>query len=242
MTQHLTTVITDYTVHSYWVHEGIDLYCIADAQLAYLMDDFSVPRSQLAATGIPILGKFAEQLDVAAIRAKYGLADLPTVLVMGGSLGLGEIKEVVERFDASAENIQTLVVTGRNEILHSELTHHYWRNTFHVYGFVDCVHELMAASDVVLTKPGGVTSAEALSQGKPIVIISPIPGQEDRNSSWLTEQGCAVRLQADKYAGLKLAQLLADRERLGLLAQRAAHLGKPLAAGAVIDQIEAQLT
>ncbi len=239
--QHLTTVITDYTVHSYWVHEGNDLYCIAHEQLAYLMDEFGVPRSQVAATGIPILAKFAEKQDPAAVRAKYGLADLPTVLVMGGSLGLGEIKEVVERFDASAEASQALVVTGRNEILHSELQHGYWRNTFHVYGFVDFVHELMAAADLVLTKPGGVTSAEALSQGKPIVIISPIPGQEDRNSRWLTEQGCAIRLPADKHAGPKMAQLLADKERLAILGQRAAQLGRPLAAKAVIDHIEAGL-
>lgn len=241
ITQHLTTVVTDYTVHSYWVHEGTDLYCIADAQLAYLMDDLGVPRSRVVATGIPILGKFAEKQDGAEIRAQHGLADLPTVLVMGGSLGLGEIKEVVKRFDASATSVQALVVTGRNEILHSDLQHQYWRNTFHIYGFVDYVQELMAAADLVLTKPGGVTSAEALSQGKPIVIISPIPGQEDRNSRWLTEQGCAVRLQADKYAGLKLTQLLTDKERLDSLAQRAVRLGKPLAARSVIDHIEAQL-
>lgn len=240
--QHLTTVITDFTVHSYWVHAGNDLYCIAHEQLVYLMDEFGTPRSQVAATGIPILAKFAEKQEPTAVRAKYGLADLPTALVMGGSLGLGEIKEIVERFDASAEDAQVLVVTGRNEILHSELKHHYWRNTFHVYGFVDFVNELMAAADVVLTKPGGVTSAEALSQGKPIIVISPIPGQEDRNSRWLTEQGCAIRLPDDKHAGLKMAQLLADRERLALLGQRAAHLGRPLAAGAVIDQIEARLT
>lgn len=97
---HLATVMTDFTVHSYWIHAGSDLYCIAHEQLAYLMDDFGVPKSQVVATGIPILAKFTEKLDAAAVRAKYGIADLPTVLVMGGSLGLGEIKEIVERFDA----------------------------------------------------------------------------------------------------------------------------------------------
>ncbi|NLW16323.1 MAG: hypothetical protein GX033_01470 [Firmicutes bacterium] len=239
--QHLTTVITDFTVHAYWLHEGIDLYCIAHEQLSSVMDELGVPRSQVAATGIPILAKFAQRQEPAVVRAKHGLDDLPTVLVMGGSLGLGEIRQVVESFDEYAEASQVLVVTGRNEILHNELKNRCWRNRFHIYGFVDFVNELMAAADVVLTKPGGVTSAEALSQGKPIIIMSPIPGQEDRNSRWLTEQGCAIRLAADERPGLKMAQLLQDKERLLLLGQRAAALGKPLAAGNVIDQIEARL-
>lgn len=239
---HATTVITDFTVHSYWVHEGTDLYCIAHEQLTYLMEEFNIPKLQVEATGIPILRKFSQLQDRAAMRVKHGLVDQPTVLVMGGSLGLGEIREIVERFDASTEDKQVLVVTGRNEILHNELRHGSWRNRFHIYGFIDFVNELMAAADIVLTKPGGVTSAEALSQGKPIIIISPIPGQEDRNSSWLTEQGCALRLPADKHAGLKLAQLLADKERLSILGKRASQLGRPRAASAVIDQIEARLS
>ncbi|HHW98356.1 MAG TPA: hypothetical protein GX738_01845 [Firmicutes bacterium] len=239
--QHLTVVITDFTVHAYWLHEGVDLYCIAHEHLLYLMDELGVHRSQVVATGIPILARFAEKQEPALVREKHGLDNLPTVLVMGGSLGLGEIRQVVERFDASADDSQVLVVTGRNEILHNELKNRRWRNRFFIYGFIDFVNELMAAADIVLTKPGGVTSAEALSQGKPIIIMSPIPGQEDRNTRWLTEQGCAIRLSADKHTGVKMAQLLNDKDRLALLGQRAAVLGKPLAARAVIDQIEARL-
>lgn len=238
----ITTVITDFTVHAYWLHEGIDLYCIAHEQLAYLLSGLGIPRSQVVATGIPIAAKFAIPVEPADVRERYQLADLPTVLVMGGSLGLGGIKEMVERFDVNATASQLLVVTGRNEMLYNELKHRRWHNRLAVYGFIDFVHELMAAADLVLTKPGGVTSAEALSQGKPIVITSPIPGQEDRNSDWLTEQGCAVRLPADRHAGLKLAQLLADKERLELLGQRAARLGRPRAAADVIDQIEVRLS
>lgn len=239
--QHLTVVITDFTVHAYWLHEGADLYCIAHEQLLGTMDDLGVPRSQVVVTGIPILARFSEKADPDLVRAKHRLDNLPTVLVMGGSLGLGEIRQVVERFDACAEGSQVLVVTGRNEILHNELKNRRWRNKFFVYGFIDFVNELMAAADIVLTKPGGVTSAEALSQGKPIIIMSPIPGQEDRNTRWLTEQGCAIRLSADEDTGVKMTQLLNDKERLTQLGQRAAALGRPWAARAVIDEIELRL-
>ncbi|NLY53114.1 MAG: glycosyltransferase [Firmicutes bacterium] len=239
--QYLTTVVTDFTVHSYWVHAGNDLYCIAHDELSGLMDDLGVPRSQVVATGIPILSKFEKKLDKKAMRERHGLADLPTILVMGGSLGLGKIKTIVESLDAQAGSWQILVVTGRNEKLHDELKHRHWSNRVHVYGFINFVHELMAAADIVLTKPGGITAAEALSQGKPIVIMSPIPGQEDRNSRFLTEQGCAIRLRADTQVGQKVAQLLADEEGLAALGQRAAQLARPFAAAAIVDQVEARV-
>jgi processive 1,2-diacylglycerol beta-glucosyltransferase len=237
----VTTVITDFTVHSYWVHPGNDLYCIAHENLDFLMHDLGVPADKVASTGIPILRRFRQPIDQNEVRQKHDLAKLPTILVMGGSLGLGHIQEIVKQLDDESDGVQILVVTGRNEILRNELDRHQWRNRCRIYGFVDYIHELMAVSDLVLTKPGGVTSAEALSQAKPIVVISPIPGQEDRNSDFLTEQGAAIRLMDDRYAGVKIAQLLRDQERLEILGQMARRLAKPTAAERVIDLIEAQV-
>lgn len=237
----LTTVITDFTVHSYWVHPGNDLYCIANENLYFLMHELGVAKEKVAATGIPILSKFRQLINKSEVRQRHGLADEPTILVMGGSLGLGNIQEIVKQLDNESTGVQILVVAGRNEILRSEMARHQWRNSCRVYGFVDFIHELMAVSDLVLTKPGGVTSAEAVSQAKPIVVISPIPGQEHRNSDFLTEQGAAIRLTDDRYAGVKIAQLLRDRERLLTLGQMAGRLARPLAAEKVIDLIEQQL-
>lgn len=237
----VTTVVTDFTVHSYWVHAGNDLYCIAHEHLRFLMRELGVADQQVAATGIPILQNFRQPLDLAAIRRQHDLVEMPTILVMGGSLGLGNIQQVVKQLDRESEGVQILVVAGLNEILRSELAHYQWRNRCRVYGFVDFIHELMAVSDLVLTKPGGVTSAEALSQAKPIVVISPIPGQEDRNSDFLTEQGAAIRLMDDRYAGVKIAQLLLDQDRLRSLSQMAARLARPLAAERVVDLIEQQV-
>ncbi len=238
---HLTTVITDFTVHSYWVHEGNDIYCIAHEDLAFMMQELSVPPQLVQSTGIPIMRRFRQPLDRQVARQELGLADLPTVLVMGGSLGLGNIAEIVKQLDALSQGVQILVVAGRNEILRGELEHHRWQCHCRVYGFVDCIQQLMAAADLVLTKPGGVTAAEALSQSKPIVVISPIPGQEDRNSNFLTEQGAAIRLFDDRHAGVKIAQLLRDQQRLGVLSQMAGRLARPQAAERVIDLIEAHV-
>ena len=237
----LTTVITDFTVHSYWVHESNDLYCIAHENLRFLMNELGVAEEKVAATGIPILSKFRQPVDKQEVRKRHGLAEMPTILVMGGSLGLGNIQVIVKQLDKISTGVQILVVAGRNEILRSELEHYQWHNSCRVYGFVDFIHELMAVSDLVLTKPGGVTSAEALSQAKPIVVISPIPGQEHRNSDFLTEQGAAIRLTDGRYAGVKIAQLLRDKERLQTLGQMAARLARPLAAERVIDLIEQQV-
>lgn len=234
-TNHLSTVVTDFTVHPYWIHEGNDLYFVAHENL---LAEFVAPRSRVSAAGIPILSKFARRLSRSEMRKRHNLAELPTVLVMGGSLGLGDIKEIVEQFDKVASGCQILVVTGRNEILRNELRCRQWRNRTRIYGFVDYVNELMAAADVVVTKPGGVTSAEALSQGKPLVFISPIPGQEDRNSTFLTQQGAAVRLSSEENAGLQMARLLADAPRLAQLGERAMLLARPRAASTVIDRIE----
>lgn len=238
---HLTTVITDFTVHSYWVHEGNDLYCIAHDDLNFMMRELSVPPQLVQSTGIPISSRFRHPLDQAVARQELDLPDLPTVLVMGGSLGLGNIAEIVKQLDAVSQDVQILVVTGRNEILKGELEHHRWQCRCRVFGFVDNIHQLMAAADLVLTKPGGVTAAEALSQRKPIVVISPIPGQEDRNSNFLTEQGAAIRLFDDRHAGVKIALLLRDQQRLGVLSQMAGRLARPQAAERVIDLIEAQV-
>lgn len=239
---HLTTVITDFTVHPYWLHEGNDLYCIAHEALAFLMKELGVADELVQATGIPIMSKFSRCLDKGQARQELGLLDQPTVLVMGGSLGLGNIAAIVKQLDGASRDIQILVVTGRNEMLRGELERYRCNCSCRVFGFVDNVHQLMAASDLVLTKPGGVTSAEALSQGKPIVIISPIPGQEDRNSNFLTEQGAAIRLFDDRYAGVKIAQLLRDQERLDTLGRMARRLARPTAAKQVVDIIERQLS
>ncbi len=238
---HLTTVITDFTVHPYWLQAGNDLYCIAHEALTFLMREMGVSADLVQPTGIPIMNKFRSQLDKQAARKQLELLDRPTVLVMGGSLGLGNIAAIVKQMDVASQDAQILVVTGRNEMLRSELERYRGKCSCRVYGFVDHVHQLMAASDLVLTKPGGVTAAEALSQAKPIVIISPIPGQEDRNSNFLTEQGAAIRLFDDRYAGVKIAQLLRDQERLDILGRMAKRLARPAAAAQVVDIIERQL-
>ena len=110
-----------------------------------------------------------------------------------------------------------------------------------VYGFVDNMHELMAAADLVVSKPGGLTSSEVLARGKPMVIVDPIPGQEQRNSEFLLEEGAAIRLLEVGDAAVQIGALLSDHRRLARLTDAAARLGRPRAAETVAREVLADV-
>src|SRR5207248_2528354 len=134
--------------------------------------------------------------------------------------------------DKVGQLFQTVVVTGRNEELRRELAAADRRHPTHVLGFADNMHELMAVSDLVISKPGGLTSSEALAMGKPLFILNPIPGQEAANSDFLLERGAAAKVNRVEDLPYRLGQLFASK-RLAEMAKAAKALGKPSAAEAI---------
>ncbi len=125
----------------------------------------------IVATGIPIAAKFSSKPDAKAVRKRYGLRDDQKVmLVLSGGFGMGPVAEILEELDNVPNEFQTVVVTGRNEDLRRELAAQDHKHPTHILGFASNMHELMAVSDLVITKPGGLTSSEALAMGKPLFI------------------------------------------------------------------------
>src|SRR4030095_4455707 len=130
-------------------------------------------------------GKFSAAVDRAAVRRRMSLRDdLPVLLVLGGGFGIGPVSEILEELNKLATAVQVVVVCGRNEKLRRELAAQEQRHPTHVLGFVNCMHEIMAVADLVLTKPGGLTTSEALAMGKPLFGLNTIPAHAASNTEF----------------------------------------------------------
>lgn len=229
----VVAAVTDFTVHPFWIFPRVEAYLVAGEDLKEEFCQFGYPVERVYATGIPIDPAFARPVDVQRLQRKLDLDPaLPTVLVTGGGLGLGPLVEVVRRLMEGPVPCQLLVLAGQNEQLRRRLS----RLTsgaakpVRVLGFTQNVHELMSVARLMVGKAGGISCAEALSKGLPLVIVSPLPGQEERNAAYLCRAGAAVLVGRVEMVGQEVAALLADEERYRRMAQSAAELGRPRAA------------
>jgi len=233
LTTPLYAVLTDFIPHHYWVHPAVDGYLVGSEAARTWLERAGIPRARLHATGIPIDPVFAEASDGAPWRQRLGVdPHEPIVLVMGGGQGLGPIEEVVTALDALPQPFQLVVITGVNAKLYRRLTKAapQLARRVVVLGHVHVVHELMSLASLIVTKPGGLTTAEALAKRLPMIIVDPIPGQEVKNTQFLLDHEAAVRAQRwDAVPGL-VAELLADPKRLAALAAAAGTVGRPRSA------------
>lgn len=230
-------VVTDFEAHAFWMASSVDLYCVAAPETKSSLVARGAPERSVAVTGIPIAKLFSEPINTRSVRKRYGLrTDLPVLLVLGGGFGLSPVAAILEQLDRVDSLFQTIVVTGRNEELRREIACQDRRHPTDVFGYVSNMHELMAACDLILTKPGGLTTSEALTLGKPIMVLNPIPGQEAANSDFLLERGAATKLNRVEDLPPRLEQLLGS-QRLSTLARAARKLGQPHAARNIRDEI-----
>jgi len=217
--------VTDYDVHRIWVSRGIDYYCVASDWTRDKICSLGVGADQVRVTGIPTDEKFFRDRDVRALRHRLGLdTELFTVLIATGSFGIGPIEPIVDRL----EGIQVLAVCGHNRLLYEALRRRQ-RSALKVYGFVDNMDELMAASNAMITKPGGLSISEALVVGLPLVFFNAIPGQEENNVRVLARYGVGISGRpVDEMAGV-LKDLRDDPQTYTGAAARAKTLGRPQA-------------
>lgn len=233
-------VLTDYAPHSYWIHEGVDYYIVPCEETGDLLIQKGARRNQVRPYGIPVDPKFTSPLNKNYIFRKLRLdSQIPVVLIMGGGQGLGPIKEVIKSLLKAETELQMIVVSGTNKKL--------WRwikkaqkkapKKMIAYEFANNIEELMAISVLTVTKPGGMTTAEALVKGLPMVIIKPIPGQEMHNTEYLLKKGLAIRINKNKNIGRDMEELLNSQERLCEMRAKAIDCGKPNSAGDIADLI-----
>ncbi len=226
-------VITDFQPHAYWVYPQVDAYVVAAEETREWLFNHRVDSDKIHVLGIPIDPRFAETTSMEAIRLRLQISDdVPSVLLMGGGQGLGPILEAVKTLDSIDRPLQLLVVTGSNERLYHRLIAQIprLRKPVRIFGHVEFISELMDIASLIITKPGGLTTSEALAKGLPVIALDPIPGQEVKNADFLKQ--VHVGLEAERLEDLpRIVKRLLDRpQELEKMAANARRLGKPKSA------------
>jgi processive 1,2-diacylglycerol beta-glucosyltransferase len=231
------SVVTDFEAHALWMDACVDLYCVAAEETKARLVARGASEEDVVVTGIPISAKFSAKLNAKSVRKALGLRDdLPVLLVPSGGFGMGPVAEILAELDKVERPFQTVVVTGRNAELRRELAAQDRKHPTQVLGFVTNMHELMAVAELIITKPGGLTSSEALAMGKPLMILNPIPGQEAANSDFLLEHGAAAKVNRVEDLPYRIEHLFEGR-KLAEMARAAKALGRPEAARDICREV-----
>ena len=237
-------VITDFDLHAMWLYRGVDWYFVACEETKVHMTALGVPPETIHVTGIPIDPAFSAAREKAETRRALGLEqDLTTVLVSAGGFGMGPVESLANAMQEVRHPIQVAVVCGKNPALKQRLEDLPAPNhPVKVVGFTTEMERWMAASDLLVGKAGGLTSSEAMASGVVMVIINPIPGQEERNSDHLLEEGVAVRCNNLPALAYKIDSLLSDKERFERMRQAVRRLARPNAAADVVSLVCGTMT
>jgi processive 1,2-diacylglycerol beta-glucosyltransferase len=238
-------VVTDFDVHAMWLCHHYEQYFVAMDETREHLVRLGIPGAKVTTSGIPIDPVFAERKDPAEMRAKHGLKpDVTTLLVSAGGFGVGPVEHMLESLAGMRHPAQIVALCGRNAELKSKLeaaakrlppAHHV---SIRPIGFTTEMDEYMSAADILLGKPGGLTTSEALAKGLVFVIVNPIPGQEERNSDHLLENGVAIRCNNLPVLAYKLDRLLDDPARFASMQDRARAMARPDAARDIVRKLE----
>ncbi|MBU0700416.1 glycosyltransferase [bacterium] len=228
----LVAITTDFDIHAYWLYENVSYYLVANSEIADKLIYHNIPVKNIEVTGIPISSAFSKIEDKQIVRNRLGLEDLPTILIMGGNHGIGSMERIVTYLNLLPQLFQILVVAGKNKGLQKRLEKltKQTARPMKIYGFVHNIYELMQGSDILISKPGGLTSSESLCCGLPMIIVNPIPGQEDRNSRYLVKHAAAIRVSHENEIDGVVNNLLRKPEILEKMRENALCLAKPDAA------------
>ncbi|MFH1747810.1 MAG: glycosyltransferase [Planctomycetota bacterium] len=227
------TITTDYEPHRIWVQEPTERYYTATTTGRTFLTTWGVAPERIAVTGIPVRSGFGNTLARDDARRHCHLQpDRPVVLLLCGGFGVGPISQVLRELCAMPADAQIVAITGRNESLCRRLTAQVKGidRSVHVIGYTEEMSAWMRAADLVVTKPGGLTVAEALACELPLVVVNPIPGHESANSDCLLEHGAAIKVNHVQVVGQRVSELLQDPARLAALRQGTQRLARPDAA------------
>lgn len=209
----LAALLTDYALHAIWLVRGVDQYFVATNTMADEMAERGFDSHTVRATGIPIV-RANYSLAREAAQKQAGLTeDLPTLLLMGGGLGLGGMDRTLAALEEVEQRLSILVVAARNAALeaHARSAACSSRHVIRVFSYTDQVSALMRAADLLITKPGGLTISEAFAAGLPLLLHDPIPGPETENAIYATRRGAAVWLHPGERMAPAVEEILAHR-------------------------------
>jgi processive 1,2-diacylglycerol beta-glucosyltransferase len=241
VTRH-AVVVTDLHVHALWLCHQFERYFVPTDESAYYLRQIGVPDERIAVTGIPIHPLFSQPMDRAALQKKYGIdPSLPVVLLSAGTFGMESSIEAVRALMHMQQPAQIAALCGRNEellnkvlLMAKEMPAHL---KFRVLPYTPDMHEWMAVADLFIGKPGGLTFSEAMASSLPMILLNPIPGQEEINASSMLEEGVAVSPTDVVTLPYKADTLLGDPQRLAGMRARLKQLARPRAAYTVLETL-----
>ena len=225
--------VTDFDLHRMWVQERMQGYFAATDEVAFRMRHEGIPADRIHVTGIPIMPAFAQVPERVQCAQAFGLdPQRTTILLMGGGAGLGSLDTVAARLLALDGDFQLIVLAGKNTAALAALRDlaSQYPGRLLAQGFTSEVERLMACADLVITKPGGLTTSECLALGLPMIVNAPIPGQEERNADYLLEQGVALKAFDAVTLEYRVRHLLDHPQQLQSMRAKALALGRPRAA------------
>lgn len=227
----LVAIITDYAVHSYWVDPEVNLYIVANHESQKSLTAKGVPKEKIKVCGIPISLEFNRKMNRHTARMKLGLdVQKPVILIMGGIRGFGPIEEITRELVLLQPVPQILVLTGINRDLEKKLNCYSKNENIQIFGYTSMVSILMDAADLLITKPGGMTTSEALVKELPMILVNPIPGQEVRNARYLLKHHAAVQVKNLREIRETVKQFFCHPETLKSLSENAKKISTPFAA------------
>jgi processive 1,2-diacylglycerol beta-glucosyltransferase len=238
----IVTVVTDFEVHGLWLSAPSDHYFVATDEARSHLESLGLASSKITVSGIPTHPVFAESKDRRAMRRKHGWReDLPAILVSAGGFGAGNAGRMLESLIAAKLPAQIVAVCGKNPALKTALEKIAARRkasalpVVKVVGFTTEMDEYMAAADLMIGKPGGLTTSESLIKGLGWVVVNPIPGQEEKNAIYLLEHGVGVWCDNLHTLAFNVRSVLEEPGRLDTMRKNALRLARP-DAGSIIAQ------
>ncbi|TYQ14821.1 UNVERIFIED_CONTAM: processive 1,2-diacylglycerol beta-glucosyltransferase [Acetivibrio alkalicellulosi] len=233
-------ILTDYVNHPLWFHRNIEAFIVGHDYIKKDMIRCGIPEKSIFSYGIPVSPIFLNKKDKKTARLQLSLDNKLTVLIMGGSLGFGDLEQTFFKFTQIFRDIQIIVVAGKNKKLKKSLEKisNPYGKKIKVLGHVDNVSQLMDASDIVVTKPGGMTISEALVKELPLFIISPIPGQEERNANFIVTSGAGIMIQKNDHIENILCQVVDNCIRFNHMKQMTKNLSKPSSGEDILQLME----
>jgi processive 1,2-diacylglycerol beta-glucosyltransferase len=239
-------VVTDFDVHAMWLCHHFERYFVALDETKVHLEKLGIPSEKITVSGIPIDPIFAEQKDKTAMREKYDLeTDKLTILVSAGGFGVGNIEHLLIALSELKTPAQILAICGRNEELKTKLEKlsaeklNNQTVTFKPIGYTTAMDEYMSASDLIVGKPGGLTTSEALAKGLIFVVVNPIPGQEERNSDHLLEKGCAIKCNNLPTLAYKIDALVSDKNHFEQMKNNVLKFANPTSAEKIVNELVA---
>jgi processive 1,2-diacylglycerol beta-glucosyltransferase len=234
-----TTVVTDFVAHNQWIARGIDRYCVAAEEVGHEFVARGIPRERVIVTGVPLRPEFETTVDPAAARRTLELrADAPVVLVMAGSYGtVGRLPDVARALAHRRAPVQGVIVAGHDVELAARLQRLTAGTGTRVIGYASGVRTLMAAADLLVTKAGGMTLAEAMAAELPMVLYGSLPGQEQRNERFASRAGIALAARSRRELARMLERALTEPGLLEHLRDRIRRARRPDATQRIVDAV-----